>query len=112
MTTTIPEVLTGAFTVAGGLFISWMGEDGDVIILGHHDDAAVEAALKVLDPDLAGCPYRAGWAVLTDPPAHDCVADDTTSCHGCDEITNVPWWMQWDVAQDTQGAFPVMVVEA
>ncbi len=106
--TTFPAILTDpgfGFDIAAGLYVSWVGEDGDVIILGHHDDDKVAAALAVFDDRFVGDPRRNTWAVLTDPPEHDCAAADTTSCGGCEDATT--WWLRWDVDESTDGAFPV-----
>lgn len=115
MTAIFPAVLieTGTFTEHDGIWISYVGEDGDMVALGHDNPERVVAILNdnplitwtVDDID-------ATWAVLTDRPAHNCVADDTTSCSGCEDAYGAPWWIRWGVEQDTPGAFPVTVVEA
>lgn len=115
--TTFPAVLTApgtnTFTDHGGILISLVGEDGGMVALGHHDEGAARAAFLQLDDWWPGddLPIVTTWAVLADPPDHDCVASDTTSCTGC-EIGGSAWWMLWNVDEDTPGAFPVMVVEA
>jgi hypothetical protein len=102
--TIFPAVLTGpetnTFTDHHGVLISYVGEDGGLVALGHHDLDEARAAFLAFDSyalddtdDLL-----VTWAVLTDP----------TPSEGED----YPWWMEWGVSKDTPGAFPVMVVEA
>jgi hypothetical protein len=116
MVTTFPAVLSTAngFDDRDGIPISYIGDDGTMIALGHHDPAAAKAAFDKHDgPVSYHYPIEATWAVLTDPPAHECVPSLTISCFVCEETEGVPWWMQWTgVTADTPGAFPVMVVEA
>lgn len=115
--TTFPAVLTApgtnTFTDYDGIQVTYVGEDAGMVALGHHDlDAARDAFAKHDTPFGWDFTILTTWAVLVDRPEHDCVADDTTSCMGCEEAYGVPWWMQWNVTEDTPGAFTVMVVEA
>ncbi len=113
--TVFPEALltTGTFTEHDGIWVSYVGEDGDVVALGHH---APELVLAIINDNplitWTADDIDTTWAVLTDPPAHDCVATPTVGCSGCDDTEGVPWWIQWGVERGTPGAFPVMVVEA
>ncbi|GAA2346652.1 hypothetical protein [Dactylosporangium salmoneum] len=94
---TFPAVLTAAgtcFVEADDLYVSWMGEDGDIVILGHHDEYRVRGSLQAFDEDTKNCPYDETWAVIV--PSED----------------DAPWWLQWNVAADKPGAFPVTVVMA
>lgn len=116
--TGFPPVLTetGTFTEHNGIWIGYVGEDGNLIALGHHDPEQALAAFKDFDSDAVWCDYvDTTWAVLVDPPTHDnCMTrtDPAVSCLGCDETEGVPWWMQWGLAEGTPDAFPVMVMEA
>jgi hypothetical protein len=98
-----PAVLTApkttTFTNTDGILISYVGDDGNLVALGHHDLDTAHAAFVKFD-DWTGADINdieVTWAVLTDP---------TPS-----EGETYPWWMQWFVDKDVPGAFPVMVIE-
>ncbi len=110
---TFPAILTApgsGFDIAAGLYGGHVGDDGDVFILGHHDDAQVKAALQVFDDRFTGGLRDDTWAVLADPPECDC--GDPSTCGLRDESGGAPWWLQWDVDEGAPGAFPVTVVYA
>ncbi len=101
--TTFPAVLTApattTFTDHDGILISYVGEDGGIVALGHHDSAKARAAFLAFDSDALndGDDMLVTWAILTEP---------TPS-----EEEECPWWMEWGVDKDVPGAFPVMVIE-
>ncbi len=108
---TFPVILTApgsGFDIAAGLYVGWVGDDGAVFILGHHADGRVNAALQVFADRFTGDLRDTTWAVLTDPPAHDC---DPAGC-GCRDDSGPDWWLQHGVNEETPGAFPVTVVYA
>ncbi|MGI5245059.1 hypothetical protein [Dactylosporangium sp. CA-139066] len=114
---TFPAVLTAretdVFTDYDGIQVSFIGDDGGMVALGHHDEGAAQSAFHRHDIwGRSQFDISTTWAVLADPPTHDCAATPTTGCAGCDEADGTPWWMEWGVDQSTSGAFPVMVVEA
>lgn len=115
------------FSTYYGLRVSGIGEDGDLIILGHHhhDPLRVIAALNahartfwglvnLLDrpyaelTDLTGS-IRETHAVLITSCAgldQDCAGE---GCWRCRELAGTDWWIEWSHAADEPGAFPVTV---
>ena len=115
--TTFPAVLTApdsdAFTDHDGILVTFVGDDGGMVALGHHDEGAAQAEFHQHDVwDRSQFDITTTWAVLTEPPAHDCVTTPTTGCDGCDDTDGAPWWIEWGADPGTPGAFPVTVVEA
>ncbi len=110
---TIPPVLldSGAFTDHNGIHVTFVGEDTAMVALGHHQEHAAREAFRAHD-GYGDVDIVTTWAVLTDPPRHDCVAGPDNGCAGCDDTDGAPWWMQWPVDEGAPGAFPVMAVEA
>lgn len=115
--TAFPAVLTASgtdvFTDYDGILITFVGDDGGMVALGHHEEGGALSAFH--QHDVWGRSHFdivTTWAVLTDPPAHDCAVTPTAGCAGCDEADGLPWWIEWGVDQGTPGTFPVMVVEA
>lgn len=115
--TTFPAVLTApdtdVFTDHGGIPVTFVGDEGTMVALGHHNLDAAEKAFTGHDIwSRDAVDILVTWAVLGDPPTHACVSGLTISCFVCEEASGVPWWMQWGVPEGTPGAFPVMVVES
>jgi hypothetical protein len=110
-----------------GVQLADIGDDGDIIVLGHHDKRLVLAALNrharrfwgvtnLFDgappgPDVYDT-IRQTWAAkLTrcpdaEQPNHNAV------CHRCSQIRSTvadgSWWIEADVPADFPGAFPAM----
>jgi hypothetical protein len=114
---TFPAVLmdpaTNVFTDRDGIPVTFVGDEGTMVALGHHDLDVAEKAFTGHDIWARDAfDVLVTWAVLTEPPGHNCVASPAIGCTGCDETSGSPWWMEWGVDKSTPGAFPVMVVEA
>lgn len=105
-----------------GLQVSDIGEDGDLIILGHHhhDPLRVIAALNrharthwsltnLIDKpgaevaDLACSVYETHAVLRTecDDPDHE------ADCVMCREVADADWWIEWNRTAEEPGAFPV-----
>lgn len=115
--TTFPAVLTApatsTFTDHDGILVTYVGDDGGMVALGHHGEDRAQRAFQEHDVwDRTRFDITTTWAVLTDPPDHDCASTPTAGCAGCEETDGTPWWIEWGVESGTPGAFPVMVVEA
>lgn len=112
------------FTTCHGVKVSPIGDDGTLIVLGHHDRRRVIAALNAYSRDMCGFAnvldepgagfeeaqefLYAAWAVLVtscDKPA----GHDTAECGKCKEIAEGPWWIRYDAKETHPGAFPVMI---
>lgn len=128
-----PEILVNLFPEHYGVHVSCLGEDGDIIALGHHDTRRAVAALNryarrdlglsdVFDSgrlfymDVASS-VESCWAVLMTECqyAHeDWHGLDEEPCWQCVEIKATVrkggWWIRWDAAERDDGAFPVMVL--
>lgn len=100
------------FTTHYGVPVSWIGEDGDAVALGHHEDRRALAAFAALRR--RDCPgekwyltytVRPRWAqLLTHCEEHPGCG---TGCETCGEIADSNWCLAW-VDADRDGAFPVM----
>jgi hypothetical protein len=121
MTTQALPDLKG-FNTYYGLQVSDIGEDGAVLVLGHHhnDPLRVIAALNqhartlwtcsnLLDrpgaevADLAGALSETYAAAL-----NDCGdSDHDPNCFRCREIAEGDWWIEWNRDEGDPGAFPV-----
>jgi hypothetical protein len=134
-TATIPDL--SGFATHYGVRISCIGEDGDMVILGHVDRrrtiAAVRAYLRylwgnqlevddylssrlLLDPwEYTRAAERAvtatagarSHAVQLPPP---CDQPRTCTCDrnpSCVEMSGVSWWLDCDADPDNPDAFPV-----
>lgn len=118
-----------SFETYYGLQVSYVGEDGDVIILGHHHDhpLRVIAALNrharevsgltnLLDDRRADVEDLAGFlqethAVLIescdDEDLHDDYMGTDGFCPRCRELAEADWWIEWNHTAGDPGAFPV-----
>jgi hypothetical protein len=114
-----------------GIRVADIGEDGDLIALGHHPPKAALAAfnaharkvwglLDLLDGGRGGGPawrralddVKPRWAVLLTNRCRDCtknaVVDGCVYCSDVRAVTNSgSWWIAQDAAHDEPGAFPV-----
>lgn len=138
-TATKPELVPAAqdpripalpdFDVQFGIPISAIGEDGDLIALGHHAPKAALAAFNAYARQTIGLvdlldgrgawrealvSVQQRWAVwLTDrcrTCAKDGQRDDCWSCVDVREAARLhSWWLDWAAAEDEPGAFPVTV---
>jgi hypothetical protein len=103
-----------------GLHLVDVGEDGDVIVLGHHDDRRVVAAINRHARTVWGEPisdqYDAAllnltqrWAKLMTrcENATEKWHDEDRACSLCAEIQQAGWWLRWNADAGEPGAFPV-----
>lgn len=126
---TFPPALS-AMPVRYGLHVGQIGEDGDVLVLGHHEDrrrvlAAVFADYRVMvgervnewDPDLTYGDALEGlrryWAVFAAPcgdhqPAHR-PDPDCRACRATASDPDAEWFLWWDRTPEDPDAFPVTV---
>lgn len=119
-TATLPD-LKGLETYYG-LQVSDIGEDGTVIILGHHhhDPLRVVAALNrhartfwgcanLLDDTGKGVADLSGSLSETYAVAlNSCGSPERPhDCQRCRELSDADWWIEWNHAADDPDAFPV-----
>jgi hypothetical protein len=118
---TIPDL--EGFETYYGVPISAIGEDGDLITLGHHDKRRALAALNRYAKSVYGFldlydglhPSRPMvddiaemWATLKqecDQMGDD--GHDESKCGECIELANSSWWIECGTKQ-VSGSFPVM----
>lgn len=122
----IPDL--SGFAEHFGIKVSSIGEDGDMIALGHHDKrqalAAFNAYSKTLGfPDLldgGGQHDVREWKWALEAVTEVWAAE----VHSCGECGNDPdcrfcasaravweqgnWWLRWDAKETDPGAFPAM----
>ncbi len=113
-----------SFAACHGIPVCAIGEDDVVFVaLGHHPP---KQALQAFNVEAR----RLGWADMLDAVgAHDgalgkierayavvrdrcdeALEDDhDPDCSECAEIREASWWLDWDEAADTPGAFPVTI---
>lgn len=127
-----PEVLR-ASTLAYGIHVVPVGEDEVTFVMpGHVRPLRAIAAASVVARDILDfganmCDDRSAtladalelvrwtWAVLHDPA--DCAecepgTEPENLCTACTYMRfENDWWLRWNVADGTPGAFPVTVVE-
>lgn len=121
------DELTASWPAYYGIKLSDVGEDGDVLVLGHHDEPRrVVAALnrnartnwgsRNLCDDI-GVRYAdvkddltRSWAKfilaceIADQLGHN---SDDDPCWKCREIAGADWYVTWSVDSTDEGAFPV-----
>jgi hypothetical protein len=137
-TTSFPDVVLKDTVTVYGVPITCVGEDGDLLALGHYDDRRTVAAFAAFtrrhlgwhmnaaftrrhlgwhmnveyphEPILSGVSRK--WAVLQ---SDGCDAVHETwhepQCGLCTEIRAHEWWMRWNVSESDDGAFPVTLWE-
>jgi hypothetical protein len=120
---TTPEEMAKAMRKHYGVHVSYVGEDGEMIALGHHDPRRVVAAFnrearvhsfltnmcddsRAFYSDVADDLQQLHARLATacdeaDQPDHD---DD---CGECAEIRKADWFIRWDVNPEDPGAFPI-----
>lgn len=128
---TFPTPVTESCRSYYGVPVVDVGEDGDILVLGHEHHwrralSAVNAHARYLGYEIgdelsfARRNLRERWAQLTteccnaplDDPEHPEVA-----CHRCDRdrpasMREFAWCADWLVAEAAAGAFPVLVWQA
>ncbi|MCW6003896.1 hypothetical protein K1W54_04770 [Micromonospora sp. CPCC 205371] len=127
----IPDL--DSFEVYFGIRVADIGEDGDLIALGHHDPKAALAAFNAhakkfwgLVDLLDGAQHDQGrwlwalenvkqkWAVSLTDRCRECAKDGLREeCTSCSDVRATikegSWWIAYDAAEDEPGAFPVTV---
>lgn len=128
----IPQL--DGFEVHYGIPVSSIGEDGDMIVLGHHDGKQALSALNayakslgwidLLDGDgrwtdawkVALSQVESRWALLVErcDEYPKCATDlsEDGKCQRCAEITDAGWYLNYAATEADQGAFPVMIWRA
>jgi hypothetical protein len=122
---TIPDLPD--FETYYGVQVSDIGEDGDVIILGHHDKRRALAALNrhartfwgltnLYDGATTVSPavdnLRERWAVLLTKCENADGPDHEGRCYRCEDIASSSWWIDYSADETASGAFPVMMWRA
>lgn len=119
------------FDVHFGIPISSIGEDGDMLALGHHEPKVALAAFNAYAKKLGFLDLLDGgkhdqqawkdaldavdrrWAVLLTDLCRACMKEplaraDCPDCQAVREITkDGAWWIAYDATEDEPGAFPV-----
>ncbi len=109
-----------------GVKASYIGDDGDLVMLGHpgplravavtrailrRDIGLPEADQRILrqfrNPIWTEMQYT--YARLLDHCDNHSAAD--SDCVRCDEITRAPWWISYNVRGDEPGAFPIVLFQ-
>lgn len=130
-TATLPDL--DGFTDCFGILVSEIGDDGDMIALGHHDPRHTLAAFNaharqvcgmtdLLDGD--GRHHARRWEACRDSIATTCAVQLTDGCAdaatgGCDDdcptcaavratVADGSWWLDINPPAGTPGTFPVM----
>lgn len=122
---TIP-VLEG-FETYYGIAVCSVGEDGDLLALGHHEPLHVIAAMNAYSRKVIGLMNMCDdprmpnavaviapnlrWMWAQQRTLADCeyrAEADKCDCEMCEELRHGGWWLQWSDEQ-ADGAFPVTV---
>lgn len=84
------EDVIDSYEIHAGLRCAQVGDDGDVLILGHHDDAACWAAYEALTGDDEGPVYhdlkrtQVAWSSHSEGcELVDCACERDNVCNGC-----------------------------
>lgn len=123
MSTPILPDLTG-FTEHYGIRLAIVGDEGDWTVgLGHHDTRRFLAAVnRMTRIDLCySLGLETGWDYSEAAERvyqASCVLIEWCNDHGasdpdcseCREIAAATWWLNWDIADGSPGAFPVTVM--
>lgn len=125
MSMTVPDLK--GFTIYYGVPVSDIGEDGNLIALGHHDTRQVLAAFNrhartfwgltdLYDGRLPMFPRHHAvedvcerWAVLVKECDEARQPDHTGDCSRCRLLKEEDWWIDYSAKEPTLGSFPVMV---
>jgi hypothetical protein len=117
----IPEL--SGFTEVYGMKISMIGEDGDMVILGHHATIYALAAFNGYAVDVVGLDdvydglvadpgptavkaIKQGWASLKTTCDEFREDEHDPDCSECIEISECSWWMEIGEHQHPN-SFPV-----
>lgn len=121
-TATIPDLK--GFETHYGMRVSDIGEDGNVVILGHHDKRRALAALNRHARTFWGLPdlYDGRLPMFRESPAVDHLRDcwatlvkncgdpgHAADCFRCRELAEADWWIDYSANETDPDAFPVMV---
>jgi hypothetical protein len=122
MTTSTEDTRTADWPEYYGVRLIDVGEDGDVVILGHPDARRALAALNCharkvwgeprgLDDPGAADNLTREWARFMtdceDEELHRWNIEDHGECWNCEQITIDKWHIRWDVKPTDPGAFPI-----
>lgn len=137
MTTTVTPAATfpdlSGFTTHYGVRLCEIGDDGDIVVLGHVDPRTATAAIRELlrgqldrveadevirrnsrRRDGSGWPVTHSYAVLLehcsawpDCRTPDAYGDTMCDIPSCFEISEYGWYLSFGATQDAPGAFPV-----
>jgi hypothetical protein len=121
------------FEVYFGIRVADIGDDGDLIALGHHDPKAALAAFNAHAKTFWGLvdlldggqhdkarwrrvldSITRRWAVQCTDQCRTCMRDgQRVECGDCAEVQAVvkagSWWIDSSAAEDEPGAFPVTI---
>jgi hypothetical protein len=110
-TSPTPPDLSG-FETFYGVPVCYIGEDGDVVALGHHDQRRTIAAMNALARTQAGLRNlidrrKASVKDITETLSQKWATVEVHNGIG-DGPYGYDWYMEW-ATWDTPGAFPVML---
>lgn len=109
-----------------GIRLSDVGEDGEIVVLGHHEDdtrrvvAALNRHARVFwgEPRGLDGDYEETTGLLLqrwarfmvdceDPKGHAFRVEQDGACWKCGEIADAEWFITWAAGSGDPGAFPV-----
>jgi hypothetical protein len=113
------------FVLFYGVWVTYIGDDGDLILLGHPGELRALAAVRAVwrrDLGFDGADRRLRrWAepVFTELEytharlKDHCDAHSSTDpdCRRCTDIGSYPWWMEYG-AEESADTFPVILIRA
>jgi hypothetical protein len=113
-----PSELVKDMAHHNGLHYTYIGDDGEcLILLGHPERAALDAFLVWLDEPYADA--TATYArLLHECPDHKQGSPDEVYCRICNDLEPGAWWLDWesksgpDANSTSPGYFPITVCEA
>lgn len=117
---TVPVPDLDGFLTLYGVPVCAIGEEGDLVALGHHDHRRTLAAFMAyyrrvigdplslyVDDDPADVPIEAVWAELLGECGHCPDKELGTVCEQCDHVRRGDWYLTWS-DEPGPGRFPIM----